>query len=62
MLTFNIDTSDGLSNGALGEVVGYKMSSEGRIQIIYVNFDAEKIGKDRRVSSTLKESRYRGKN
>ena len=32
MLTFNIDTSDGLTNGALGEVVGYEMSSEGRIK------------------------------
>ena len=60
MLTFNIDTSDGLTNGALGEVVGYEMSSGGRIQKIYVDFDDEKIRKERRVSSTLKESQYRG--
>ena len=31
MLTYNLNTSDGLTNGALGEVVGYDISPEGRI-------------------------------
>ena len=32
MLTYNLDTSDGLTNGALGELTGYDISPEGRIQ------------------------------
>ena len=32
MLTFNTDTSDGLTNGALGEIVGYDISDEGKIK------------------------------
>ena len=42
MLTYNLDTSDGLTNGAIGEVIGYDMSPEGRIQKIYVHFYDEK--------------------
>ena len=48
MLTYNLDTSDGLTNGAIGEVIGYDMSPEGRIQKIYVHFYDEKVGQDRR--------------
>ena len=46
MLTFNLDTSDGLTNGALGEIVGYDISKDGKIQIVYVHFFDEKVGRD----------------
>ena len=42
MLTYNLNTSDGLTNGALREVVGYDISPEGRIQRIYVQFFDDK--------------------
>ena len=48
MLTYNLDTSDGLTNGAIGEVIGYDMSPEGKIQKIYVHFYDEKVGRERR--------------
>ena len=50
MLTYNLNTSDGLTNGALGEVVGYDISPEGRIKRIYVQFFGNKVGKERRKS------------
>ena len=48
MLTYNLNTSDGLTNGALGEVVGYDISPEGRIQRFVVQFFDDKVGKERR--------------
>ena len=50
MLTYNLNTSDGLTNGALGEVIGYDVSEEGRIMKIYVHFFDERAGKERRKS------------
>ena len=58
MLTFNLDTSDGLTNGALGEVIGYDISTEGRIKTIYVNFDDKRIGKNKRILSSILEKRF----
>ena len=58
MLTFNLDTSDGLTNGALGEVIGYDISTEGRIKTIYVNFDDKRIGKNKRILSPILEKRF----
>ena len=46
MLTHILDVADGLTNGALGEVVDYDISPEGRIQRIYVNFFDDKVGKE----------------
>ena len=48
ILTYNLNTSDGLTNGALGEVIGYDISPVGRIRKIYVHFFDEKVGKERR--------------
>ena len=46
MLTHNLDVSDGLTNGALGEMIDYDISQEGRIQRIYVEFYDNKVGKE----------------
>ena len=61
ILTYNIDTSDGLTNGALGEIVGYDMV-EGRVQIIYVEFNDKKIGRNKRMSMPQLQNRFPGRN
>ena len=48
MLTQNLKTSDGLTNGAFGEVLGYDFKSDGSLRIIYVHFHNEKIGRETR--------------
>ena len=61
MLTYNLNTSDGLTNGALGEVIGYDASEEGRIMKIYVHFFDERVGKERRKSCSNLQNRFPGK-
>ena len=46
MLTYNLDTSDRLTNGAFGKVVGIEMNRSGDITIIYVAFDNTEVGKE----------------
>jgi len=62
MLTYNLDTSDGLTNGALGEVIGYDLSSEGRVQTLYIEFNDPKIGRNRRMSNPNLQEKYPGRN
>ena len=61
MLTYNLDTSDGLTNGALGEAVGYDISPEGRIQRIFFQFFHTKVGKERRKAFLNLAKRFPGK-
>ena len=61
MLTHNLDTSDGLTNGALGELVGYDISEEGKVQTLYVHFFDEKIGKQKRKLYPSLSDRFLGK-
>lgn len=51
MLIKNIDTEDGLVNGALGSIVNIDSTSNGRVNVIYVVFDNENVGKN--VNSRL---------
>ena len=48
MLTYNVDTSDGLTNGAFGELVGIMEDSKGNISKLIVKFDQTTIGKEKR--------------
>ena len=43
MLTYNTDTSDSLTNGATGQVIGVE-EVNGQIQSIFVKFDDEVVG------------------
>ncbi len=45
MLTYNSDTSDGLTNGSTGTVTGFKKYPNGTIYTIYVLFDDPNSGK-----------------
>ena len=60
MLTHNIDTSDGLTNGAIGEVISYDMSAEGRIKMVYVHFYDERVGRSKRKSFPCLQDRFPG--
>ena len=44
MLTYNIDVSDGLSNGTTGVVKGFQKTENGEIKYIWVLFDDENAG------------------
>ena len=53
MLTYNIDTTDGLTNGARGELIGCESDSTGgemRVKRLYVHFNEKKIGREKRKS------------
>ena len=47
MLTYNVDTSDGLTNGAFGELIGIMEDSKGNISKLIVKFDQSTIGKEK---------------
>ena len=48
MLTHNIDTSDSLTNGTFGEVIGFEFDSTNSLTRVFVCFDNEISGKERR--------------
>ena len=48
MLTYNVDTSDGLTNGARGELLGILQDSKGNIVHLVVKFEQESIGEEKR--------------
>ena len=62
VLTFNLDTCDCLTNGAFGEVVGFKFNKDGSIIQIYVHFFDEDCGKETRKNFTELQTKYPGKN
>jgi ATP-dependent DNA helicase PIF1 len=59
-LTTNIDTSDGLVNGAQGDVVVINLTSDPLRGTIIVKFDHENVGKKARATHTQRQS-SRGK-
>ena len=58
MLTFNIDTCDGLTNGAFGEVIGFEFGKAGELLTVIVKFDEEDVGKERRKRNTNLKYKY----
>ena len=51
MLTFNVNTNDGLTNGARGEILGYKTYPNGDISHVYVHFFDENVGQETRANN-----------
>ena len=62
MMTFNIDTCDCLTNGAFGEVLGFKFDTNGDVAQVYVQFYDEECGKARRRHYASLQLKYPGKN
>ena len=48
MLTYNIDTCDSLTNGTFGEVKGFEIDHKNCVSSVFVHFDNEISGKERR--------------
>ena len=48
MLTYNVDTSDGLTNGARGDLLGIIKDEKGNASKLIVKFEVESHGKERR--------------
>ena len=48
MLTMNLDVCDSLSNGALGEIIDFKINTHGEIQYVLVKFDNDIVGEQYR--------------
>ena len=61
MLTYNIDTCDCLTNGAFGEVLGFKLKKDKIVQV-YVHFYDEDVGKERRKNHVQIQTLFPGKN
>ena len=61
MLTMNLDVCDGLSNGAIGEVVDYVLDSIGEVTLILVKFDNDDVGKQYRKEVNYNKE-YPGQN
>ena len=61
MLTYNIDTSDSLTNGAFGEILGFNFDNCGNIATVYVQFYDEKCGQEKRKNHTELQRKYPNK-
>ena len=48
MLTYNTDTSDGLTNGARGDLIGIIKDFKGNISKLIVKFEDASIGQEKR--------------
>ena len=51
MLTHNVDTCDGLTNGARGELVGVIKDSKENISKLIIRFEKESVGREKRKHS-----------
>ena len=58
MLTYNIDTSDGLTNGARGELLAVIKDSKSNITKLIVRFENPKVGQEKRRCSPDIVSQY----
>ena len=62
MLTYNINTFDCLTNGALAEVLGFKYNKDGSVKEVYVHFQDEDCGKETRKNLVSLQTKFPGKN
>lgn len=61
MLTYNIDVVDNLTNGTLGEVIGFQKDQGSKVKYVLVKFHNEDSGRDRRKSLNF-DRQYPGMN
>ena len=61
MLTQNLNTCDSLTNGALGEVLGFDFEKNGKVAIVKVHFFDRDCGKELRQNHVELQKQYPGK-
>ena len=53
MLTYNVDVLDSLTNGAIGEVIGFEMTTDGKnVKNILIQFKNPRVGQERRKKNS----------
>ena len=60
MLIYNVDTADGLTNGARGELMGLLFDSQQRISKLVIKFDKESVGEEKRRNFQEMQKKYPG--
>ena len=60
MMTYNVDTSDGLTNGARGQLIGIIEDDNGNISKLIVKFEVESNGREKRRLNPEIADRYPG--
>ena len=60
MMTYNVDTSDGLTNGARGELIGIIDDAKGNIAKLVIRFEKESFGREKRRNNPKISSQYPG--
>ena len=58
-LVFNVNTMDGLVNGAFGNVVGVERNPQGEIYAIIIQFDQKEVGQEQRQSKKHLSEKYK---
>ena len=58
MLTVNLKTTDGLTNGAMGRVMGVRVDERGILQEVHVTFFNEDVAKETYKSFSYLHSKY----
>ena len=58
MLTYNVDTSDGLTNGARGELTGIIKDKNENISKLLVRFERESVGREKRKENQEISRKY----
>ena len=60
MLIHNIDTCDGLTNGARGELLGVIIDAKRNISKLVIKFERESVGREKRKSCSEIKTKYPG--
>ena len=60
MLTYNVNTSDGLTNGARGELIGVIEDTNGNISKLVVKFERDSFGREKRKKNPGIAFKYPG--
>ena len=61
MLTYNLDTTDGLTNGAFGEVLGFETLDSGAVNTIHIHFYDQCVGTEHRKRYPELQKQYTSK-
>ena len=58
MLTYNVDTCDGLTNGARGNLIGFLKDASNNITKLIIKFENQLVGREKRKNNLNISSKY----